>query len=174
MTEFDKDAWIRRALKQRVYYCKPDGSVWKRKGIKDGKPVYKRVRPSVHKPSGRVYFNMTFEGVTKSVLVNRIVAWQYHPNPENKPQVNHKDGNKENNAEDNLEWATASENEEHAFRTGLKSTRGSANANAKLNVGEVIEIRNSDEQDRKVLAIKYSVSEKTIRDIQENKTWTHI
>lgn len=44
----------------------------------------------------------------------------FHPNPENKETVNHKDGNKENNNENNVEWSTRSENVQHAFDTGLK------------------------------------------------------
>jgi hypothetical protein len=57
----------------------------------------------------------------KNFWVHKLVALHFIPNPEDKPEVNHKDGNKQNNNINNLEWCTRSENRSHAWKNGLFS-----------------------------------------------------
>jgi hypothetical protein len=59
----------------------------------------------------------------KLYRMHTLVAHAFHENPENKPHVNHKDGNRSNNHVDNLEWCTRSENMQHAYDTGLNTRR---------------------------------------------------
>lgn len=74
-----------------------------------------------HKISKTGYCNIELHKDGKPIMkyVHRLVAEAFVDNPTNKPQVNHKDGNKQNNHFSNLEWVTASENQRHALLNGL-------------------------------------------------------
>lgn len=74
--------------------------------------------PRVNK-GGYLYVNLYNENGRKTKKVHRLVAEAFIPNPENLPQVNHKDGNKLNNHVENLEWCDASYNVKHAISKGL-------------------------------------------------------
>ena len=70
--------------------------------------------------SGYMRIKLSKNGIRTWYLVHRLVALAFIENPDEKPYVNHKDGNKANNSVDNLEWCTSRENQVHAFATGLK------------------------------------------------------
>ena len=65
------------------------------------------------------YVSLSKNGKVKKILVHRLVAETFIKNPENKPQVNHIDGNVHNNCVENLEWVTNAENTQHAYDTKL-------------------------------------------------------
>jgi len=61
-----------------------------------------------------------YSPIKKRFFVHRLVAKHFVSGYKENLIVNHKDGNKQNNNADNLEWVTKSENDLHAFRTGLR------------------------------------------------------
>lgn len=97
-----------------TYYITEDGKCYNSR-------TGKYLKGQVNYKNGYVSYNLTLpDGSKKRCYAHRLVAISYVPNPLNKPQVNHKDGNKLNNNADNLEWATAQENIQHSFNGELR------------------------------------------------------
>lgn len=108
----------------------------------------------------------------KRYFVHRLVAERFVSNPENKPQVNHKDGNKLNNCASNLEWVTNQENRNHAVVHKLQ-IMGENSPWSKLTLTDVKYIRTHREISRKELANLFNVSIGTIKDVQLYRSWKH-
>lgn len=133
-------------------------------------------------PKNEEYFSVDLSkfGKQKIILVHRLVAKAFIPNPENKPFVNHKDGNKLNNCVENLEWSTVAENTQHAYDTGLANAlRGAKNGGAKFTEEQVKEIRAMHIKGDKNfgtcgLAKKFNVGTQTIRRIITRQTYKDV
>lgn len=136
---------------------------------KDGKVINKH-NNKILKPqlNGKGYLRVGVGG--KLMFVHRLVAEFHVPNPDNNPQVNHKDGNKLNNNADNLEWVTNQENRDHAVGNGLH-IHGEGCPWACLTEESVKFIRKHPEIKAKELADLFGVSVSTIKDVRHNVTW---
>jgi hypothetical protein len=106
----------------------------------------------------------------KTCKVSREVGFAFIPNPLNLPQINHKNGDKTNNNDWNLEWSTHRDNCLHAFATGLNKTKGTGNAMARFTDEQIIEIRNSSKSRKEIAAIN-NVNEWTISRIINKITY---
>lgn len=108
--------------------------------------------------------------------VNRLVAIAFIPNPNNLPEVNHKDGNKLNNNVSNLEWCTNSYNKIHAYKIGLMSAVGERNGQSKLNEAQVRDIRAllAVNANQRLLAKRFGISQQTVSEIKMRKIWSHL
>jgi hypothetical protein len=86
-----------------------------------GSPKLKFMKPVDNMESGYLRAKLSSKSIEKPKLfyIHQLVATTYIQNPENKPMVNHIDGDKTNNRVENLEWVTAQENHDHAFTIGL-------------------------------------------------------
>ena len=104
--------------------------------------------------------------------VNRLVANAFIPNPNNLPEVNHKDGNKLNNCADNLEWVTNQQNRDHAVEEKLH-TMGENCSWSKLTQEQVSFIRKHTELTSPELSKIFNVAASTIRVIRQGRSWKY-
>lgn len=86
-------------------------------GVHDRQGVIMKPKLMVN---GYLQVGLRKHSARKWFCVHRLVAIHFIENPDNKPQVNHIDGNKLNNTVENLEWVTEKENQNHATRLGLR------------------------------------------------------
>ena len=147
------------------------GQIWSlpkktRKGVR-------MIKALKHPKTGYMYVDLCKDGKVKKFTIHRLVALNLIPNPENKDQVNHINGDKTDNRVENLEWNTRSENQKHSILKGLRTAKGVKNSQSKLSEEDVLIIRHSKEKGS-VLAKRLNVSQSTICDIQKNRSWTHI
>lgn len=82
-------------------------------------------------PQVNVKTKLAKNGYRHSIKVHRLIAMAFVPNPYGYKEVNHIDGNKENNHFSNLEWCTRSHNIKHCHSLGLRSSKGKSNGNYK-------------------------------------------
>lgn len=114
------------------------------------------------------------DGKQRYKKVHRLVATAFIPNPENKPMVNHKNGIKDDNRVENLEWVTASENHLHAFKelgkAGGTGKKGKASTRRILTDEQAEAIRN-DTRTHEAIAQEYGISPSTVSNIKNRVTY---
>lgn len=157
----------------------PDGVIYAHsREIVTREDVHKTIKGRFLKMSyhtnGYAFYSFKLNLKTKSERVHRLVATAFIPNPLNLPCVNHKDGNKQNNHVNNLEWCTISDNLFHAYRTGLKKhVTGELHGNATLLEKQVFEIL-KDNRPQTTIALDYGVTPRAISSIKNGKLWGRI
>lgn len=116
----------------------------------------------------------------KMKTIHRLLAVAFIPNPENKPDINHKNGVKTDFSLSNLEWCTKSENMNHAYANDLigdlHTVKGENHHLSKLKEKDVIDIRRAHAEGAKIrpLARMYNVDRVAIQCIVKRKTWKHV
>ncbi|HMG89616.1 MAG TPA: HNH endonuclease [Chryseolinea sp.] len=122
--------------------------------------------------NGYVRIDLRRNGKCTDGALHRLLAINFIPNPENKPCVNHINGNKQDNRLENLEWVTHKENNVHAVDIGLIPS-GSRHRCAKLSESDVINVRQlfTGGFSKYAIAKKYNLSPGTIYNIISGRTW---
>lgn len=134
------------------------------------------------KPDDRGYIRIYPKGKSKGVRVHQWVALMFlGERPHGANEVNHKDGNKQNNAVSNLEWTDRTGNMQHAYLTGLspKIGRGTDCPRAILTDEQVMFIREKCVNrhpifSQSALGVMFGVSVSCINRIIKNKNWSHL
>ena len=131
-------------------------------------PLKQRIlRPTLNS-FGYLRISLNFDGAQKTEKIHRLVALVFLDNPNNLPEVNHKDGNKQNNCSSNLEWCDRPHNIRHALTNSLIKT--------KLDEDDVVSIREKARQGTPLrkIAEEYGLVEGTIWNIVKYKIWQHV
>ena len=130
--------------------------------------------------SGYLFVVLTQNGVQKIFRISRLVIEAFVGLRPKGKEINHIDGNKQNDYVNNLEYVTRSENMKHAYKIGLakkKNHSGEKNPNSKLKTSNILEIRKlykMRKMDKKELAKKFKVAVPTIETIIYRQKWKHI
>lgn len=175
-----EEIWKEINIANRVYYVSNMGNVKNSKGMlmsqRTSKDGYKLVRFWFPRENPKVG-QRKWKG--KQILVHRLVAMAFIPNPNNLSDVNHIDRDRTNNRVDNLEWMTHTDNVKYSHKMGGYDghSTGIKNPKARLTEEQVIEIRrkyDSGEMTQMEIAKEYNVGWSTIHNIVFRLTWKHI
>lgn len=145
----------------------------------NGKPL--TIKTQIRKPfitkNGYVIVNTTIQNRRIYIIVHRAVAEAFIDNPYNKEQVNHIDGNKQNNNVNNLEWVTRRENMQHAREHNLwhpEKRCCEKHPMSKLTTETVTKIRELLKEgvmSQKDIAIICNTTQERVSRIKHNKAW---
>ena len=156
-------------VKSTYIVCK-DGSIFNTKHNK-----FKKLKP-IKQKNGYYLVHLHLNGKSYYRWLHRIVAECFLENPENKPEVNHKNGIKSDNYVDNLEWVSSKENIEHAFRTNIRGV-GEKSSNSILTnkqVKKICEMLEDNELTMREISDFIGCGYHMVFMIKSKKCWNHI
>ena len=176
----EEEIWKEINIANRVYYVSNMGNVKNSKGMlmsqRTSKDGYKLVRIWFPRENPKVG-QRKWKG--KQILVHRLVAKAFIPDPNNLSDVNHINFNRVDNRVCNLEWISHTDNVKYSYKHDRHKGRqiGEKNSKARLTEEQVIDIRrkyDSGEMTQMELAKEYNVGWSTIHNIVFRLTWKHI
>lgn len=153
---------------EQYYAITPNGQIWSKRKSRFLKPILNN--------TGYWAISLCDATTQRGFLIHRLVAITYLPNPHSLPEVNHKNGVKTDASVENLEWCTPSQNNKHAFATGLNTSVGERNGNSRLNddsVRQMLDLYRKGEPAKR-LASEFKVSETHVYAITSGRKWKHL
>lgn len=138
----------------------------------------KALKHCMNKDTGYECVNIYYKKKLYRKYVHRLVAEAFIPNPKNKPEVNHKDGNIHNNHVTNLEWATEKENTDHAFKHKLRYIHYGDDAPS-VKINKKIAKKVCEKLEENVLGIReisdeLNISPSIVKNIKDRKCWVEV
>lgn len=135
------------------------------------------LKTSLNNITGYRFVHIKINNKRKHLLVHRLIAITFIPNPENKRCVNHKNSIRDDNRLVNLEWATHSENVKYGFKYGFAISRKGIECNlSKLKENDVVLIRDLHKHGFRQNHISklMNLSTATVFNIIKRNTWKHV
>lgn len=137
--------------------------------------VQEKIKSTRKNPDGYLRTSLSSHSNKINYSIHRLVAEHFIDNNQNLEQVNHIDGNKENNAVTNLEWCTSAGNMKHAHRTGLiHYSNGEKHQWSKLTEKDVIKIMELVKDKtltQKQIGEMFGISHSVISRIKNGTRW---
>ena len=159
-----------------AYAISDDGRVWSRKTSRWLKPA--------DNGKGYLFVHLYNGGQSTRHYIHRLVAQAYLENPDNLPQVNHKDGDKQNNSLQNLEWCDIKQNMRHAWDNGLclvwdkqvASVKKYNRTKRKLTDDQVLRVKAlyNDGNSMRFIAREYGIHNGTVSQIINGKSYKDV
>lgn len=147
------------------------------KGEVFSKFSWRLLKLSFSKGTGYSVVNIRKDGIRQPVYVHRLVAEAFIPNTLDLLEVNHKNGIKTDNWQENLEWVTGQENKDHAVEFGL-TKRGQYLPQARLNdaaVHEICALLSEGKSCGHILRMnKFTTNRNQLLNIRARRDWQHI
>jgi hypothetical protein len=140
-----------------------------------GKPMRRKKPPRIYalrKLSAKGYARINLR--KRVQFAHRLIAMAWVPNPDNLPQVNHRNGDKLDNRPENLEWVSNQANRDHAVATGLQPI--GSRISKRLTEADIphIRARAAAGESQGVIAEDFGVCQQTISHIVRRSTWQHV
>jgi len=163
-----KQAWLEqwKQIEDYPQYEVSDKGRVRKLIVKHSNHSYVYLHPQFRKKiNSYPYVELYKDSKRNRLAIHRLVALTFIPNPDNKPQINHIDGNKLNPNSNNLEWATCQENQQHAHIMGLHQRESTA----QITKQKYIQIKASYIQALDKIANDYKVSKRMVLSVISGK-----
>ena len=157
---------MKKEFENSGYFVDTQGNIYGKNG---------KILKTQRNEKGYETIHLQNKNISLSTSVHRLVARVFIPNPENKPEVNHINGIRDDNRVENLEWVTSKENKRHAMEK-LGNGYGQTHSQAQITEEQVRAVCDMimDNYRSVDIAKKLDIYIEKVRSIRKKQSWQHI